>query len=81
MSSQSADNAARAAGMQLAQMCAPAFVALSFDLSAEQRVEFVRAFFVCVLGMAENSIGYTGSREVAAFLQTLAPVGPVGPMQ
>lgn len=66
---------AMALGMRLAQASVPAFVAMGRLLTPDQRVDFVRAMFCTLAGMAEQSIGHEACREVLAFVSTLPPAG------
>jgi hypothetical protein len=75
------DEDAMAVGMRLAEACAPAFVFMQHLMTAEQRVDFVRAFFSSLSGMAEQAIGYQASREVLSFVADLKPVGTNHPLQ
>jgi hypothetical protein len=77
----SPDDDAAELGMRLAQANAPAFVYMAHLMTAEQRVDFIRAFFSCLSGMAEQSIGYQASREVLSFVTDLKPVANTQPLQ
>lgn len=68
-------------GMRLAQANAPAFVSASHQMTAADRIDFIRSFFACLSGMAEQSIGYEASREVLAFVAALKPAGRINPLQ
>ncbi len=70
-----------ALGELLARANAPAFVFTAHGMTAEQRTEFIRAFFACLTGMAEQSIGYPACREVLAFVAELKPVAQPRPLQ
>lgn len=75
------DDDAMALGMRLAQANAPAFVAATHQMAAAERIDFIRSFFCCLSGMAEQSIGYDASRDVLAFVAALKPVGQTRPLQ
>lgn len=81
MTAPTPDEDAMALGMRLAEDLAPAFVFLQGLMTAEQRVDFVRAFFCSVSGMAEQCIGYQASREVLSFVAQLKAVGTTHPLQ
>lgn len=75
------DEDAMALGMELARGNAPAFVYIGHDMSAPQRIDFIRALFCTLAGMAEQSVGYEASRDVLRFVATLPPAGNVGALQ
>jgi hypothetical protein len=75
------DEDAMALGVHLAEASAPAFVFMQHLMTAEQRVDFVRAYFSALSGMAEQAIGYQASRDVLAFVADLKPAGSTQPLQ
>jgi hypothetical protein len=77
----SPDDDAMALGIHLAQACAPAFVFMQHLMTEQQRVDFVRAFFSSLSGMAEQAIGYQASRDTLTFVAELKPVGSTHPLQ
>lgn len=78
---QEPDAEAMEIGRRLASACAPAFVTASHQMGAAERIDFIRGFFACLTGMAEQSIGYEASRDVLAFAAALKPAGPINPLQ
>lgn len=81
MNASAPDDDAMALGMRLAEANAPAFVFMQGLMTAEQRIDFVRAFFSSLCGMAEQAIGYQASREVLGFVAQLKAVGTTHPIQ